>query len=157
MSYYDEYGSSWSDAYGTDANFQTNYRLTQSFVDAHKAPFVTANRIWIGGYNAFQADISDYDALLTSEGILHTTGPSTLMSHSWDGGWVPEALAALEADSTQLGSTNPPDAAPEASAAVLFPVSALLLGGAFYSISRTRPRVRLRVGSPTAGSRSDLS
>ena len=63
MSSYDEYGS--AGAYGTDANFQANYRLTQAFVDSHKAPFLTNNRIWIGGYNAFQTDIADYDALLS--------------------------------------------------------------------------------------------
>ncbi len=28
-------------------------------------------------------------------------GPSQLIAHSWDGGWVPQALAALEQDSTQ--------------------------------------------------------
>ncbi len=82
MSSYDEYGTSSADNYGTDANFQANYRLTQAFVDAHKTPFLTNNRIWIGGYNAFQTDISDYDALLTSEGILHTMGPSQLITHS---------------------------------------------------------------------------
>ena len=74
MSAYDEYGSSSADNYGTDANFQANYRLTTAFLDAHKSPFLTNNRIWIGGYFAFQTDVSDYDALLTSEGILHTLG-----------------------------------------------------------------------------------
>jgi hypothetical protein len=102
MSSYDEYGSESIAGYGTDANFQANYRLTAAFLQAHEAPFLTNNRIWIGGYNLFQTDISDYDALLTSEGILHTTGPSQLMPHTWDGGWVPEALAALYQDSTQL-------------------------------------------------------
>ena len=34
MSSYDQYGSSSADEYGTDANFQTNYRLTPSFLDA---------------------------------------------------------------------------------------------------------------------------
>ncbi len=100
MSSYDEYGS--ASAYGTDANFQANYRLTQAFVDSHKAPFLTSNRIWIGGYNAFQTDIADYDALLSAEGIPHTTGPSVPIEHRWDSGWVPEALAALAQDSTQL-------------------------------------------------------
>jgi hypothetical protein len=33
---------------GTDASFQANYRLTQAFVDAHKAPFLGTNRMWIG-------------------------------------------------------------------------------------------------------------
>ena len=102
MSAYDEYGSSSADNYGTDANFQANYRLTSAFLDAHKSPFLTNNRIWIGGYYAFQTDVSDYDALLTSEGILHTLGPMQPIAHRWDSGWVPAALAALFQDSSQL-------------------------------------------------------
>ena len=102
MSAYDEYGSSSADNYGTDANFQANYRLTTAFLDAHKSPFLTNNRIWIGGYNTFQTDVSDYDALLTSEGILHTLGPMQPIAHRWDSGWVAAALAALYQDSTEL-------------------------------------------------------
>jgi hypothetical protein len=34
--------------------------------------------------------------------MLHTTGPSILMDHRWDTGWVPEALAALYQDSLAL-------------------------------------------------------
>ena len=102
MSSYDQFGQSSITGYGTDANFQANYRLTPAFVDAHKEPFTAENRIWIGGYNSFQSDIADYDALLTSEGILHTTAPSQPMDHNWDSGWVPEALAALAQDSSQL-------------------------------------------------------
>ena len=100
MSSYDEYIRS-ANNYGTDANFQASYRLNTAFVDAHKSPFLTKNRIWIGGYNAFQSDISDYDALLTSEGILHTMGPSQQIAHRWNSGWVPQALAALHQDSIQ--------------------------------------------------------
>jgi hypothetical protein len=85
--------------YGTDANYQANYRLTQAFVDARKGPFLTNNRIWIGGYGIYQTDDSDYDALLTSEGIAHTTETPTGMAHTWDSGWVPIALAALYQDS----------------------------------------------------------
>ena len=102
MSAYDEYGSSSSNNYGTDSNFQANYRLTTAFLNAHKAPFMTNNRIWIGGYEAFQTDVSDYDALLTAEGFLHTLGPMQPIAHTWDSGWVPAALAALHQDSTQL-------------------------------------------------------
>jgi hypothetical protein len=109
MSSYDLYGPTSTANYGTDANFQANYRLTQAFVEAHKAPFQTNNRIWIGGYNGFQTDISDYDALLTSEGILHSTGPSVLMNHNWDGGWVPEAVAALHQDSIQIAGGGTTD------------------------------------------------
>ncbi|HYK26804.1 MAG TPA: alpha/beta hydrolase-fold protein [Streptosporangiaceae bacterium] len=90
--------------YGTQANFQSNYRLTAAFVDAHKGPFLSTNRIWIGGYEAFQTDDSDYAALLTSEGIAHTTEAPTEMAHRWDSGWVPLALAALHQDSLSVGS-----------------------------------------------------
>ena len=46
--------SSSADVYGTNANFQANYQLTSSFLDAHKAPFLNSNRIWIGGFDVFQ-------------------------------------------------------------------------------------------------------
>jgi fibronectin type 3 domain-containing protein/predicted transcriptional regulator len=103
MGTYDQFGSSSANDYGTDANFQANYRLTQAFVDAHKTPFLTKNRIWIGGYSVFGTDMSDYDALLTSEGILHSTETPTVMTHRWDSGWVQIALVALEQDSVNLG------------------------------------------------------
>jgi hypothetical protein len=101
MNAYDEYGVTNSGAsYGTDANFQANYRLTAAFLAAHAAPFRANNRIWIGGYQNFQQDVTDYNALLTSQGILHSTETPTAMAHRWDSGWVPLALAALLADST---------------------------------------------------------
>ncbi len=105
MSSYSDYGSSSANSYGTDANFQANYRLTPAFVNAHKTPFLSANRIWIGGYAAFQTDVTDYDALLTSDGIAHTTETPTSMAHRWDSGWVPIALAALSQDSLNLTGT----------------------------------------------------
>jgi hypothetical protein len=102
MSSYSQFGGSSSGAYGTDANFQTNYRLTQSFVDARKAPFVTNNRIWIGGYAIYQTDMTDYNTLLTAEGIQHSTETPTSMTHRWDSGWVPIAMAALAQESANL-------------------------------------------------------
>jgi len=105
---YDEYGASSSTSYGTDANFQANYRLTSAFMDAHKTPFLTDNRIWIGGYNTFQTDVSDFDALLASKGMIHTTETPTNMLHRWDSGWVPLALSALYQDSINLPDTTAP-------------------------------------------------
>jgi hypothetical protein len=102
MSSYAQFGSSSENEYGTNANFQTNYQLTPSFLNAHKAPFLNSNRIWIGGYNAFQTDIADYDALLTSTGIEHTTEAPQQMAHRWDSGWVQIALAALSQDSAAV-------------------------------------------------------
>jgi hypothetical protein len=102
MSAYDQYSPSSQASYGTDANFQANYRLTAAFVAAHAAPFQANNRIWIGGYGNYPQDISDYDALLTAKGIKHTTGTPTQLVHNWYSGWVPGAMAALYADSLNL-------------------------------------------------------
>ena len=101
MSSYDQIGDA-STNYGTNGNFQVNYRLTASFLDAHKAPFMNRTRIWIGGYAVFRKDISDYSALLASAGIAHTTGTPIPMAHRWNSGWVPIALAALYQDSIHL-------------------------------------------------------
>ena len=102
MSSYDQFGADSANNYGTDANFQANYRLSTAFVDAHKAPFLSNNRIWIGGYNLYQPDDADYDALLTSEGIVHSLTMQAYPAHSWDSGWVPAAMAALYQDSINL-------------------------------------------------------
>ena len=101
MSTYDQYSGSAS-SYGTNDNFLTNYRLTPAFIDAHKAPFLSKNRIWIGGYNAFQIDMSDFDALLNSEAVIHSTETPQYVQHRWDSGWVQIALAALQTDSVNL-------------------------------------------------------
>ncbi len=106
MNSYSQFGSSSAPVYGTDANFQANYRLTPSFLDAHKAPFLSSNRIWIGGYEVFQTDMADYDALLTSEGIQHTTETPQAMAHGWDSGWVQIALSALSQDGAALPAAS---------------------------------------------------
>ena len=108
MAHYGDFGSSSEQNYGTDANFQANYRLTSSFLDAHKAPFLTNNRIWIGGYSAFGDQVADYDSLLSSEGIQHTTEPPQQMEHRWDSGWVQIALSALSQDSAARARRSNP-------------------------------------------------
>ena len=102
MSSYDELGSDPAASYGTNANFQANYRLTAAFVNAHKGPFAHQHRIWIGGNTKFPVDISNYAKLLTKEGILYTRETPERILHSWDSGWVPAALAALRQDSINL-------------------------------------------------------
>jgi hypothetical protein len=104
MATYDQFGSSSASQYGTDANFQANYRLRSTFVDARKTPFLTKNRIWIGGYQSFQTDVSDYNLLLSSEGVLHTTETPQLMAHRWDSGWIQIALSALSQQGAALAA-----------------------------------------------------
>jgi S-formylglutathione hydrolase FrmB len=102
MSSYDQLGPDPAAAYGTDANFQANYRLTAAFMDAHKGPFLQENRIWIGGSREFRVAMSDYARLLTKAGIAYTRQPPESMRHQWGSGWVPVALAALRQDSIKL-------------------------------------------------------
>ena len=99
MSSYDELGPDPAASYGTDANFQANYRLTAAFVNAHKGPFLRENRIWIGGSREFPVDMANYAKLLTKEGIIYTREAPRFAYHTWDSGWVPYALAALRQDS----------------------------------------------------------
>ena len=105
MDSYTDFGDSSSEEYGTQANFQANYELTPGFLSMHAAPFVSSNRIWIGSFDVFGPDVSDYDARLTSAGIQHTTEPPQLMAHRWDSGWVPLALSALSQDGAALPAT----------------------------------------------------
>ena len=49
MTSYNSMQSSTANDYGTQANFQNNYELDQSFLDTYKAPFTTQNRLWISG------------------------------------------------------------------------------------------------------------
>ena len=99
MSSYDELGADPAASYGTDANFQANYRLTAAFMNAHKGPFMKESRIWIGGSREFPVDMSDYAKLLTKEGIAYTRQAPQFMFHRWDSGWIPIALVALRHDS----------------------------------------------------------
>ena len=106
MNGYKAFGTSSKRAYGTNANFQANYRLTHSFVNTRKTPFLTKNRIWIGRGEAFRTDVDDYDALLTSVGIAHTTAMFQPIPHTWDGGWLPVALRALSVHGAALAGTH---------------------------------------------------
>jgi Putative esterase len=106
MSSYDQLGADPTASYGTNANFQANYRLTAAFVKAHGGPFLRQNRIWIGGNREFPTDMSNYAKLLTEVGIRFSREAPRSMSHSWDSGWVPDALAALRRDSIELNGSQ---------------------------------------------------
>ena len=102
MASYDAFKSSSADEYGSNDNFNANYRLTPAFVDAHKTPFLRKNRIWIGPGEIFPAGVAYYNELLKSLGVSHTTAPPLRAPHRWDGGWDPSALRALSQDGAAL-------------------------------------------------------
>src|SRR5262249_46726470 len=109
MAAYTDYGASAN--YGTDTNFQNNYRLTGTFIDTWEAPFTTENRIWISEGDIFPTQVADFDALLTSQGVLHTfLTTQTDDAHNWYGGWLSDAVAGLYG----LVDTTPADTTPPA-------------------------------------------
>jgi hypothetical protein len=95
MAAYEDFGSSSGRNYGTDANFQNNYRLTDTFIDTWKAPFTTAERIWISEGRAYQPQVANFSALLTSQGVFHTLSIQTNDAHTWSGGWLSDAVSGL--------------------------------------------------------------
>jgi hypothetical protein len=105
MSFYNEYSPSSEACYGSDSNFQANYRLTHAFVGAHRASFLEDNRIWIGAGSVFGVDVWSYDSTLSSQGIRHSIGVPMNFPHRWDSGWVPVALDALREFSVNLSTT----------------------------------------------------
>lgn len=88
-----------SAVYGTSANFKSNYELDPVNLAAWKAAsnFGTVNRLWTGGYFAFQGDVTAYDTTLTTAGILHSYALVLASAHNWapTPGWVGPALAAM--------------------------------------------------------------
>jgi hypothetical protein len=81
--------------FGTQPNFASNYELDAGNLAGWAAPFSARNRIWIGGYEAFQADVEGYDTALTTAGIMHTFNYMVNETHAWDSDWVAAALAAM--------------------------------------------------------------
>ena len=107
MATYDRFGSSSSANYGTDANFQNNYRMNGAFIDAWKAPFTTEDRILISEGSAYPSEVADFDGLLTSHGVLHTLTTQTNDPHSWSGGWLSSTVAGLYGLEQNLNSAAP--------------------------------------------------
>jgi S-formylglutathione hydrolase FrmB/cytochrome c2 len=96
MSSYDYYGTDTSDEYGTQANFQNNYELDQSFIDTYKAPFTTQDRMWISEGPDFGGEVADFDSLLTSQGVMHTLSTAEMNdAHTWSVSWLSNAVAGL--------------------------------------------------------------
>jgi hypothetical protein len=102
LSSYDGFGDHTVASYGTDENFQTNYRLTTAFVKSHSGPFRKEKRIWIGAGTRFPAEVASYARLLANEGLLYTRQAPRSIPHRWDAGWVPDAVAALEQESIKI-------------------------------------------------------
>jgi hypothetical protein len=106
MNAYDTFGADSAANYGTDQNFQDNYRIDQAFLDTWKAPFTTEDRILISEGPVLGSQVADFDSLLTSNGIEHTLlTTQTSDAHAWDGGWLSADVAGLYGLETDLHQT----------------------------------------------------
>jgi S-formylglutathione hydrolase FrmB len=105
MTSYNQFTASMN--YGTEANFQQNYRLTGNFIDTYKAPFTTQDRIFISGYSMFKTDVKDFDALLTAHGVQHDLLLKPTAVHSWSSGWLSDAVTGLYGLGGSIGNGPP--------------------------------------------------
>ena len=97
--------------FGTQANFNTY--LIPPLVVSNGTPFTQQNRLWVSGdIGLYTADMAQLDSQLTAAAIPHTfvAGPSR--AHSWDSGWLPGAVAALDAVSVVRSNGQPSGALP---------------------------------------------
>jgi hypothetical protein len=91
------------DNYGTETNFQSNYRLTDAWIAARKVPFQTATRLWLSydnvtfdGVPTFLEEVDVFAGRLQAQGVQFMRTGGAARSHSWISGWLPEAVASLQ-------------------------------------------------------------
>jgi hypothetical protein len=92
------------DNYGTNANFQNNYRLTSEWIAARRQPFLTAPRLWLSddyahyyGTPTFRDEVLAFAGRLLANDVQFSLEASgTIRPHTWTSGWLPEAVAGLQ-------------------------------------------------------------
>lgn len=93
-------GGSPSSSYGTAENFTANYQLSAANLARWKAGtnLGVAYRIWMGGASFFNGDVPQFDAVLTTAGILHRYNFVAADIHNWHPSpdWLPTALTAVQ-------------------------------------------------------------
>ena len=89
--------------YGTDNNYQANYRLTNGWIAARKAPFQSAMRLWLSydegtylGSPTFLSEVSAFAGRLQSNQVRFMRTGGETREHSWTSGWLSKALAGLQ-------------------------------------------------------------
>ena len=102
MPNYAEFGTSSEAEYGTDANYQANYRLTAAFLECVRGAVYRQRP----DLDRRIQQVRDRRVGLRLAAHLrrhpHTTETPTSMAHRWDSGWVPLALSALEQESLNV-------------------------------------------------------
>ena len=98
----DAYGWMMIDNYGSDANFQVNYRLTSDWLQALKEPFQGRTRLWLSsdyvsfdGFATYRDQVLSLANRLSGNGIAFQMDGGANRLHVWGSGWIPEAVGAL--------------------------------------------------------------
>jgi hypothetical protein len=91
------------DNYGSDANFQNNYRLTSAWIAARKGPFQATPRLWLSsdyatyfGYPTFLDEVDAFAGRLDANQVPFMRTGGATRPHAWNSGWLPEAVAGLQ-------------------------------------------------------------
>lgn len=88
--------STYSFPHGTQANFDNNYHLDQTFVNNHASPFTSQKRLWVSGDEvSWTTQVQNFATRLDSASVAYKYSDEGVRTHSWTSGWVPTALAAL--------------------------------------------------------------
>lgn len=88
--------AAYSFPHGTQANFDNNYHLTQSFINGKAGSFTGTRRLWVSGDEvSWTAQVQNFAARLDSAAVLYKYSDEGVRAHSWSSGWVPTALAGL--------------------------------------------------------------
>jgi Concanavalin A-like lectin/glucanases superfamily/Putative esterase len=91
------------DNYGSNTNFQNNYRLTDEWVAAHRDPFRTEPRLWLSddyvyyfGTPTFRDQVLAFAGRLLANDVRYVLSEEgATREHSWVSGWLPGAVAGL--------------------------------------------------------------
>ena len=104
------------DNYGTEANFQNNYRLTADWIAARKAPFQTTKRLWLSkdyvtyyGSPTYRDEVLAIAERLSDNDVQFMLSGGVTRIHSWTSGWLPQAVAGLQ-NLQEPGEPPPPPA-----------------------------------------------
>jgi hypothetical protein len=103
------------DNYGTDSNFQNNYRLTNDWIAARKLPFQTSTRLWLSadyvtyfGIPTYRDEVLAFAERLDANGVQFLLAGGASRTHSWTSGWLLEAVADLHNGAPPSTNTPPP-------------------------------------------------
>jgi len=99
----DAFGHQMLDNYGSDENFQANYRLTNDFIAGRREPFRTERRLWLSDDHVtyrdaptYRNDVLAFASRLQANEVLFLLEGGETRIHTWSSGWVGEAVAGLQ-------------------------------------------------------------